>query len=242
MYLLGVRIDNFILNEALEKIREFLKDGKQHYVVLPYSFFLIEAQKNREFKKILNQADLSLSDGVGPVLASYFYGKEKLRGRVMGVDLVWALFEKFGNKHSFFLFGAKEGVAQKMALKVKQKYPLVKIIGISQGYVGDDEVIGKINQAKPEILLVALGMPKQEKWIFANLKKIPSVKLAVGVGGAFDFISGRAKRAPKFMQKIGLEWLWRAFREPRKWRKILRSVIVFPWLVIWGMKSKKIHK
>jgi len=151
--LLGVKIDNLFLGEALEKIGGFLDDAKippsppftkwgtntksplapflqsgeveklsftkggghQHYIVLSYADFLVQAQKDEEFRKILNEADLSLSDGIGPIVASYVLGKEKLKGRVTGVDLIWALIAKFGVQRGIFLFGAKEGVAQEAA-------------------------------------------------------------------------------------------------------------------------------
>ena len=244
MFLLGVRLDNLNLKESLEKMASFLTDGRQHYIVLPYADFLVRAQEDADFRRILNEADLSLTDGVGPVLASYILGKEKLKTRVMGVDLIWALFEEFGTKNSFFFFGgqaefgqspaergAKEGVAQEAAKNIWQKAPQAKIVGTLNGYVSDEEAISEINDKKPEILLAALGMPKQEKWIYDNLKKMPSVKLAIGVGGAFDFIAGRVRRAPRWVQNIGMEWLWRLFMRPNQWRKTWRSVIVFSWLI-----------
>ncbi len=232
MRLLGVRIDNILLAEALEKIKGFLNDGQQHYIILPYADFLVQAQKDADFRRILNEADLSLSDGVGPVIASYIFGGEKLKSRVMGVDLIWALFAKFGAEHSVFLFGGEEGVTQSAAQNIWQKAPGVKIAGALDGYVGDAEAIDMVNRSGAEILLVALGMPKQEKWIYDNLKKMPSVKVAIGVGGAFDFISGRVRRAPKVIQKMGMEWLWRLFCEPKQWRKAWRLVIIFSLLVI----------
>lgn len=259
MNLLGVKIDNLSIEQALEKIDGFLGDAKspltpllqsgeemlnpsqppftkggesQHYIVLPYADFLVQAQKDEEFRKILNEADLSLSDGVGPVLASRLVGKEKLRGRVMGVDLVWALADKFSATHGFFLFGGKEGVARGAADRIAVKYPSARIIGTLNGYVSDDEAVAAINNSGAEILLVALGMPKQEKWIYNNLKKLPAVKLAIGVGGSFDFISGRVRRAPRFVQAVGLEWLWRLILQPSQWRKTWRSAVVFSWLVL----------
>ena len=232
MFLLGTRIDNLSLDEALEKIEGFLSDDRQHHIVLPYADFLVQARKDEEFRRILNEADLSLSDGIGPVLASRIIGQEALKERIMGVDLVWAIFDKFGAHYSVFLYGAKEGVAKEAAEKIKVKSPSTKITGTLNGYVSDEEVITAINASGAEILLVALGMPKQEKWIYNNLKKLPTVKLAIGVGGAFNFISRRTRRAPRLMQKIGLEWLWRLVFQPSQWRKTWRSVAVFSWLVL----------
>lgn len=233
-----------MIDKALEKIEMFLRDGRQHYIVLPYADFLVRARKDEGFKKILNCADLSLSDGIGPVLASYLIGYEFLEGRarpqrsclrggrVMGVDLIWAIFEKLGASRKVFLFGAKEGIAQKAAQKVWQQEPSARIVGIANGYVSDKEAIDLINCSEAEILLVALGMPKQEKWIYDNLKMMPSIKIAIGVGGAFDFISGHARRAPRVIQKMGLEWLWRLFVRPSRWRKTWRSVFVFSAAVL----------
>lgn len=247
MYLLGVRFDNLDKREVLKKIEGFLTDGRQHYIVLPYAEFLVEARKDEEFREILNQADLSLSDGFGPVLTSHITSREALKGRIMGVDLIWALFARFGSRHPMFLFGAKEGVAAEAADRllrhperseefIKDSLPhrdraQNNNIQTLNGYVSDEEAIEKINKSGAEILLVALGAPKQEKWIFNNLKKMPGVKVAMGVGGAFDFISGRVRRAPRFVQKIGFEWLWRLFFQPKHWRKTWRSVVVFSWLV-----------
>jgi len=242
--ILGVKIDNLNLDEALEKIREFLSDDpldqarRQHYIVLPYADFLVRAQQDREFRDILNRADLSLSDGIGPVIASCFFD-ERLKGRVTGVDLIESLFEKFGQRFSFFLFGAQEGVASQAAAKIEEQNPLVKINGTLNGFVGDGEALEKIKTAQPEILLVGLGSPKQEKWIAHNLVKLPTVKLAIGVGGAFNFLSGRIKRAPRIFRQWGLEWLWRLFREPWRWRQIFSSVVIFSYLVLKNKFFKK---
>jgi N-acetylglucosaminyldiphosphoundecaprenol N-acetyl-beta-D-mannosaminyltransferase len=231
LYILGVKVDNFTLSESLEKIESFLTGGQQHYIVLPYADFFVEAQQDAEFKDILNKADLSLADGFGPVLFSPCFG-EPLRGRVLGVDLIFALFDKFWDKNSFFLFGSAEGTAQATVDRLLQEHPFGKIVGMLNGFVSDEVAIEKINKAQPEILLVGLGMPKQEKWIAQNLNKLPSVKLAIGVGGAFDFISGRTRRAPKVVQLLGLEWLWRVILYPARWKKTWRSLVVFSWLAI----------
>ena len=125
------------------------------------------------------------------------------------------------NDWPVFLFGAGPGVAEKAIENLKSKYSGLRI-----------------DEKEPSILFVALGAPKQEKWIVKNLKEMPSVKLAVGVGGAFDFISGRVRRAPRFVQDIGLEWLWRFGRQPWRAKRIYNAVAKFPWLVI---RSKFIH-
>jgi N-acetylglucosaminyldiphosphoundecaprenol N-acetyl-beta-D-mannosaminyltransferase len=198
--LFGIQFDNLEMDEVLEQIRELLQDNKQHYIVLPYSEFVVRAQKDREFKNILNQADLCLCESRGLYLIAQALGK-KLKQNIYGVDLINKLDSKL------FLFGSEDGAVLKAAEKL-----------------GDNKVIERINLIKPEILLVGLGSPKQEQFIAENLSKMSSVKLAIGVGGAFDFISGRVKRAPKIFQKIGLEWLWRLVLQPTRIKRVFIGV------------------
>lgn len=208
----GVKIDNLTMDEALERIKGF--------VVLPYSEFIVRAQKDEEFRNILNSADFCLCEGRGLWLMARFL-KKPIKEPISGVDLIYSL------KGKIFLLGGKEGVAK----KVKEKLT-TKVVGTEHGHQDLKKVIKKINKAKPKILLVGLGSPKQEKWIYENLAKMPSVKMAVGVGGAFDFISGRVKRAPKFLQKIGLEWLWRLILQPWRIKRVFEGVVGLSWLVI----------
>lgn len=220
----GVKIDNLTMDEALERIREFLTGGKQHYIVLPYSEFIVRAQKDEELLKILNNADLSLCESRGLWSVAKFLGKP-LKENIYGSDLICRLSKE---KYRTFLLGGTEEVVKSVKEKLGKN-----IIGAEDGYQDLNNVIKKINQAKPEILIAALGgSSEQEKWICENLAKMPSVKMAVGVGGAFDFISGRVKRAPKFLQKIGLEWLWRLILQPWRIKRVFKGVIGLSWLVV----------
>ncbi len=222
--ILGVKVDNLTMAEALQKVESFLKDGQQHYLVTPNPEFLVEAQKDEEFKEILNQADLAVPDGVGLILAARFLG-QPFKQRVSGTDLMEKICQKAAQKKwSVFLLGGQEGVAEKAGENLKKKYPGLEIKGCSSKACFD----------QPAILFVALGASKQEKWINENLKKMPSVKLAMGVGGAFDFMAGQVQRAPKFLRAIGLEWLWRFSCQPWRIRRIFKAVTKFPWLVIKG--------
>ncbi len=217
--ILGIKIDNLTMDEALKRIRGF--------VVLPYSEFIVRAQKDKEFRNILNSADFCLCESRGLQFVARFLGK-RLKENITGVDLIHGL------KGKIFLLGGKPGIAEKAGKKLN-----TKIVGVEHGYQDLGEVVKKINQVEPDILLVGLGSPKQEKWIYENLKKMPSVKLAIGVGGAFDFISKRVKRAPKFIQKIGLEWLWRLMLQPRRIKRIYNGVIKLSWLILKCKISKK---
>lgn len=226
--ILGINIDNITFSETFNKIGVFLNSPDQHYIVTPNPEFIIEAQNDEEFKKILNQADLSISDGFGLLLATRFIIKE----RICGVDLMEKICEyssKINKK--VFLLGALNGAAEKTVKNLQYKYPNLKAESL-ENYENCESAILTF---KPDVLFVALGAPKQEKWIYKNLNKFPSVKIAVGVGGAFDFLSGNIRRAPRWMRKIGMEWLWRLTQEPQRIKRILKATIEFP-LLVWKKK------
>jgi len=228
MEILGVRVDNLGEEEIFERIDGFLRSEKKHYIVTLNPEFLVWARKDEEFRGILNGADLAVPDGVGLVFASWFLG-EPLKKRFAGVDLMEKICQKFAREEcQIFLVGGGAGVARKAADNLREKYDGLEIREI------DIEKISEYQIEKPSILFVALGMPKQEKWIAENLRKLPSVKLAVGVGGAFDFISGDIRRAPKFLRATGLEWAWRFGVQPRRVKRIFNAVVMFPWMVIRG--------
>ncbi len=228
MEILGVKIDNLTRKEALLKLEDFLKSGKQHYIVTPNPEFLVRASKDEKFKSILNKADLSLPDGVGLIFVSY-YSKNPLKERITGVDFMErACLKAAKKKWLVFLFGGREGADYKTAQVLRNKYPGLQIDQMSFEKLQKEYFL-------PAILFVALGAPKQEKWIVENLHKMPSVRVAVGVGGAFDFFSGKLYRAPKILRKTGLEWSWRLMLEPKRIKRAYNAVVKFPYLVI---KSK----
>jgi N-acetylglucosaminyldiphosphoundecaprenol N-acetyl-beta-D-mannosaminyltransferase len=231
--ILGVKVSNITKNETIEISRGFLFDGGQHIITSPNPEMAVLALKDAEFASVFDKADLCLPDGIGLILASKFFGTP-LKERITGSDFIFDLLnlsEKEGK--SVYLLGASEGVAEKASLKLKEKYPNLKIVGTESGGDAADldnqNTLNKINSARPDILFVAFGQVKQEKWIAKNLPKLPSVKIAIGIGGAFDFIAGTAKRAPKIIRKIGLEWLWRLILEPWRAKRIWNATMVFGW-------------
>lgn len=244
--ILGVGIDNLSLQEVLENVKHFLNSKNQHFIVTPNPEFLVAADQDEEFKKILNYADISVTDGAGIFYAAKFFYGERLQ-RVTGVDLMWNICDiSQGQDWPIFLLGGQQGVA-KTAKKVLEKaFPEINIVGAQSGGEIKDvksdyaQLIADINVAKPAILFVAFGQGKQEKWIFNHLDRMPSVKLAMGVGGSFDYISGRIKRAPEFLRRIGLEWLYRLIKEPSRYKRIFNAIIVFPVLVIKNKISKNV--
>ncbi len=243
MDILGVKIDKITARETIERIGQFLNSNTSHYIVTANPEMIVAAQKDAEFREIINNADLVVPDGFGLILASkIIHRKNSLNKRISGIDLIDEIVKNFGRDYKIFLLGGKEGVAKVAAEKLKEKFPEIKIAGTFSGdaaEAGDSPAVSVINQAKLDILFVAFGAPKQEKWIARNLGKIPSVRLAIGVGGAFDIISGRIKRAPLWMRNAGLEWLWRLIQEPRRIGRIYNATIKFTiLLLVWLIKKK----
>lgn len=228
--ILGVKIDNLTFQDALENARLFLNNNSQNLMVTCNPEIILHANKDRSFRDMLNSATICVADGFGLILASKFF-KNPLKERVVGVDFVGDFCGICAmDGKSIFLLGGDDGIAEKTAQNLNKKYPNLKIVGWLDGDIDLEKCYRFINDARPDVLFVALGAPKQEKWIFENLQKIKSVKLAIGVGGTFDFLSSRIKRAPKLIRRAGLEWLWRLFVQPRRIKRIFNAVIVFPIL------------
>ncbi len=258
MNLLGLRIDDITLEGARQKVRDFLLASGQFKIFTPNPEMIVKAQKDTYFKEVLNRGDLNICDGFGVWLAAKCRewasddccSGAKIAQRIPGVDFmleICKIAEESGK--SIYLLGSNsDDVARKTAENLQKRFTNLKIVGcdggpqiferkakeFEQSNIKDEgsEAITKINQTAPDILFVAFGMGKQEKWISENLSKMPSVKIAMGVGGAFDYISGHVKRAPCWMRKIGLEWVYRLIRQPRRIWRILNATLVFCYLVI----------
>ncbi len=241
--ILGVRVNKITKGEVLEHVKTYLNSDKPHFIVTPNPEFLVAAQYDQEFKEILNKADLSIPDGFGLMLAAS-YLKNPLPERITGTDLVYdiaRICQEMGK--SIYLLGAQPEIAAKAAQGLLKLYPNLKIAGYESGYrtrfyfkLPDLLLLAKINRVKPDVLLVAFGAGKQEKWIDQNLNKLPSLRIAIGIGGAFDFISGQVKRSPKIIQHVGLEWFWRLITQPWRFNRIWTATWRFSKLV---RKSKK---
>ena len=238
--ILGIKIDQIDLAGALDFIREKIQAGKQAQIATVNPEFVVAAQTDVEFRNILNDCELTTCDGAGLVLAAKLLRKEKLI-RATGVDLTEKILP---SGYKLFLLGGSEGSAQ----GVKDKFPQAQIVGAETGgklrydnaWILDDNeaVLERINGSGAEILLVALPQVKQEKWIAQNLPKLATVKIAIGVGGTFDFLSGKIKRAPEWLRRLGLEWLFRLIKQPHRWKRIWNATWVFAWLII----KRKIYK
>lgn len=223
--LLGVGITNVSMDEVLEYIYTGLeKNREKYYIVTPNPELLVLAHKNKDYKDILNNAKLALADGVGVVLAARLMGKP-IKQRITGVDFMESLCRDISKRPITTAFlGGGPCVAENTSECLRKKYPSLKITWFSQEF--NNSLLNKTT----DILFVAFGSPKQEEWIARNLDKIPA-KVVVGVGGAFDFISGNVRRAPKFIRYLGLEWLFRLIMQPWRIKRQL-SLITFVYLIL----------
>jgi N-acetylglucosaminyldiphosphoundecaprenol N-acetyl-beta-D-mannosaminyltransferase len=225
--LLGVKVNPLRHAEALDAIEEFVEERLPRHVVTVNLDFLRIASSYGEFKHALNTADLAVADGMPLVWASRVAGA-KLPERVAGIDLVEALCER-GDREgwSVYLLGAAPGVGQAAAAEIVRRHPNLRIAGVySPPIVAWDEdeeqrIRDRVRAAQPDVLLVALGAPKQDVWIHNNLQSL-GVPVSIGVGCTFDVISGGTGRAPIWMRRLGFEWLFRLAREPgRLWKRYL---------------------
>lgn len=242
---LDMPVDCVTKEKAIQRITGFLRSAGQFHIATPNPEMMVEAQRNPAFKAVLQSTSLNLPDGIGLVWAMRQKGfrnpGEKVPdafSRVTGTDTLLTLCSstsRISPPEKIFLLGAAEGIAERAAEVLIQRNPGLKIVGTFAGSTREEEeraIIEHVNAAQPTLLFVAYGAPHQDLWIARNLSKMPSVKVAMGVGGAFDFIAGKQKRAPRMLQNLGLEWFWRLLREPRRIKRIWNAVVVFPWMVL----------
>lgn len=214
--ILGVAIDDVVTEEAITLGLELLDKPGFHYVVTPNPEFILAAEKDAEFRQVLNGADLALPDGIGVVYASKILGRP-LKGRATGVDFAQGLMTSMAaTGRKLFLLGAKPGVAEQAAERLTAAHPGLQICGTHDGYFTEDEpVVAEIKASGADVVFVCLGAPKQEEWMKKN-GAATGASLAVGLGGCLDVFAGNVQRAPKAMQKAGLEWLYRLYKEPQR--------------------------
>lgn len=216
--ILGVKIDKITAAYALKKAERYVRTPGVSMVFTPNPEIIMAAHADADFKDILNSADLCTPDGIGVVYAAKAIG-DPVPERVAGFDLTCGLLDSIRKTgEGVFLFGAKPGVAETAAEKLKEKYPGLNIAGMHHGYftpADEPAIVEQINESGAKLLLVCLGAPKQEKWIYANREKL-NVNLCMGVGGALDVFAGNVKRAPKIFIKCNLEWFYRMCKEPSR--------------------------
>lgn len=225
--ILGVGISAINMRDALQQMERWIELGEQHYVCVCPNHTIMESQKDRKLRDIVNSASMATPDGMSVVWACKFYGYSNVE-RVYGPDLMLAfsaLAAERGYKN--FYYGGAEGVPEELADALCQRFPNLKVVGTySPPFreilpAEDEAIVETINQADPDVVWVGLGVPKQELWMGEHLGRI-NAPVMVGVGAAFDFLSGRKEWAPLWIRHSGLEWLFRLLHEPRRlWRRNL---------------------
>jgi N-acetylglucosaminyldiphosphoundecaprenol N-acetyl-beta-D-mannosaminyltransferase len=231
--ILGVKVDTDNYDELIKKLFKRIDNKEKSLIVAINPEKLMKAKEDQALKDLLNRAEFQIPDGIGVILASKL-NKGNIKSRVTGIDMMDRIVREAAKTgKSIFLYGAQPGVADQAAQALRSKYPSLNVAGIQDGYEKDNEkVIQKINEAKPEILFVAMGSPRQENWIETNRDRLyPS--LYQGVGGSFDVLAGNVKRAPKLFLNTGTEWLYRLMIEPTR----IKRQLALPLFLVETLKK-----
>ena len=221
--ILNVPVAALTMREAVAQVQRFIDDKENALIATANAEMIMNAQHDAALREILQTAELVVPDGAGTVWAAHHLGYE-MPERVAGYDLVQALLKEAPKRGDrVFFFGSAPGIAESAKNKAEKLYPGVQIVGVRNGYFtaeDEPEIINEIREAKPDILLAALGVPKQEKWLKKYREEL-GVPVSIGVGGTLDVMAGNVRRAPKWMQKAKLEWLFRGILQPKRARRLL---------------------
>jgi N-acetylglucosaminyldiphosphoundecaprenol N-acetyl-beta-D-mannosaminyltransferase len=241
--ILGCKLDVLDASEAAARIMTFARDGTGAQVVTLGTEMVVHAQKDERFREIVNASALSLCDTVGVLSVARRHGAD-LHERVTGIELVERLCAQAAREElAVYFFGGAEGAAADAAAIMEARFPGLIVAGTRNGFFTDGEIgaiVDEIRTSGAKLLFVGLGSPRQEVWLAEHLRAT-GVGAAVGVGGSFDVLGGRAARAPRFMRRLGLEWFYRLVKEPHRWRRQL-ALPYFVWLVAldgFGLSQKK---
>ncbi len=230
--ILGIRADNVTTPEVLALFQRYVAEGRPRQIVTVNPEFVMTARTDPAFRDVLEAADLALPDGQGLLWAARLMGT-RLRERVCGSDVVPAVAAMSAREgYSLFLLGAAPGVAEQAAAVLSARNPSLRIVGTFSGSPAaeeEDAIIARVRAARPDILFVAYGAPRQDRWIHRNLERL-GVPVCMGVGGTLDFVAGVATRAPRWLRRMGLEWLHRLILQPWRWRRMM-VLPRFAWLV-----------
>ena len=232
--ILGVAFDALTLDEAEERADALLRSGTGGYIVTANPEIVLHCREDAAYAAAVNGAALVLADGVGDLYAARILGTP-LPERVTGADLVPRLLSRLAQRSgSVFLYGARPGVAQRAGEKLKNAYPGLRIAGAENGYISDETALfAALEQEKTDLLLLGLGAPRQELWMARNRQKINAVM--IGVGGLLDVFAGDIPRAPESWQRLGLEWLYRLLREPKRLKRMIR----LPKILLLAARERK---
>jgi N-acetylglucosaminyldiphosphoundecaprenol N-acetyl-beta-D-mannosaminyltransferase len=237
--LLGIPVHDVTMDETVAWIGRWIAQGGAHQIATVNPEFLVKAREDPAFARVLRRASLCIPDGFGVVWAARLRGR-RLRERVAGSDLVPRLAHEAAEQGwRVFFLGAAPGVAERAAAILSTRYPDLKVAGCYPGSPAgeeEDAIVNRVRAAHADLLLVAYGAPNQDLWLGRNLSRT-GAPVGIGVGGSFDFVAGVSRRAPRWIQRIGLEWLYRLAREPQRWRRQL-ALPKFVALILLGRDGK----
>ena len=232
--LFGIKTDNINLSEAVAQTMEIIESGSVGSVYTPNAYIFLECIKNHRFKEIINSSEICLPDGEGVLRAARLAGTP-ISEKVAGVDYAFALMKSLNeNNGRLFIYGGSSESLDKAIKTIGRLFPDLSCMGLNGYECSEDEAVRTINRFNPDAVFVCLGSPKQEQFIYSNKMRFQRGIFAA-LGGTVDIISGISKRAPKFIIKIKLEWLWRAFRQPKRFLKL-------PKLLELELKLRRLKK
>lgn len=238
---MGVYFDDYTLAEFIDYALSCIDKGEKCTVVTPNAEIGLECKKNPALFELVNRSTLVLPDGISVKMAAKIIGAP-ITQKAAGIEFSEGMCAELAKREgSIFLFGAKPGVAEVAAAKLCEKYPGLKIAGVRNGYFSEDqeyEIVEQITEAKPDLLLVCLGAPKQEFFIDKHKDKLPACVM-VGAGGSIDVFAGNVKRAPKIFIKLGLEWFYRLCKEPKRIKRMIKLPLYLWYALIWKMRGDK---
>ncbi len=234
--ILGVPFTNISPSEAVDRVVSYLNGNGKSMIFTPNPEMVMEARKNKEFMEILNSSTMNVPDGIGIVYGSKFT-QNPIKERVAGYDLMLGVFDKMKDmgKTAYF-FGGAPGIADRAKAAIEERFPGLKVVGTANGYFDKErekEIIAEINRLKPDLLLVGIGFPKQEKWIYDHIREL-NIKAAAGVGGSFDGWCGNVPRAPKFFIDHNIEWFYRLMKQPSRIGRMMQ----LPLFMLVVIKNK----
>jgi len=233
LHILGVRVDDVTGDETLALVERFIGERTPHQICTVNPEFIMAAQRDAAFRDVINNATLCPPDGVGVLWAARRLG-HPLRERVGGTDMAERIAARAAQLGwRMYFLGAAPGVAEQAAMVLQTRYPGLAVVGTFAGSSAlseENAIVERIRAARPDVLLVAFGAPMQDVWIARNQPRLQA-PVGMGVGGAFDFIAGVTRRAPRWVQRLGFEWLHRLIHEPWRWRRQL-ALPRFVWRVL----------
>ncbi len=242
--ILGVRLHNYSYRKVMNEIKSWLEGKENRFLVTPNPEIVLEAQHNEELFYLLRRADLSMADGFGLKLAGLLVGKKVVR--ITGADLSLKLLRLANkNKYKVLIVHWKKGLSTKLDIEtaINSKFSDLELMTVGVDRDNFDVDYEEINKFAPQIMLVGLGAPWQEKFVYHKRWKIKSLRVSAGIGGAVDFITKKLKRAPKVFRLLGLEWFWRLIQQGHRWRRIYRAVVIFSaWVINWKFIQPFIYR